>query len=185
MKKKKVFKISLIVFSTIGLLIAGLAVYGYLYVKKAYNTEGKQFKNYIGYINPEEALLNSEYVLCDKENIKLTYNGASPYAFNGTKKKFRDSILSKYNHQVYTDSGYISFRFLVNCKGEAGWFEISEMNLDLKEVNLEDKMVSELLELTSNSENWNQLGSNKGGFIDYYMYILYRIENGKVTEILP
>jgi|TARA_B110000116_G_scaffold42963_1_gene35434 hypothetical protein len=144
-----------------------------------------KYQHYVGYIDQEKALLKSEYVLCDKENIKLTYNGAAAYAFKGTKKRFRDSILSKYNHTLYQDSGYVSFRFLVNCEGEAGWFEIVEMNLDLQEVDLNDKMVEELLKLTSEKQNWNKLGYRKDEKFDYYMYILYRIENGQITEILP
>ena len=57
-------------------------------------------------------------------------------------------------------------------------------DVHVMEIDLDDKMINELLELTSKKENWNQLGYEEG-FIDYYMYILYRIENGKIIEILP
>ncbi|MFD2530099.1 hypothetical protein [Polaribacter marinaquae] len=147
-------------------------------------TVENKYEKYIGYINPEKALLKEGKTLCNINDIKTTYSGAAPYGFKGSKKVFRDFILSNYNEKLYKDSGYVSFRFLVNCKGEAGWFEIIEMNLDLEEIDLDDKMINELLELTSKKENWNQLGYEEG-FIDYYMYILYRIENGKIIEILP
>ena len=31
-------------------------------------------------------------------------------------------------------------------------------------------------------ENWNPFGDNKN---NYYMHLTYRIENGKITEIIP
>jgi len=147
-------------------------------------TNQLKYQHYVGYIDQEKALLNNG-VLCDKENIKLTHHGPALLAFEGNKKRFKNFILSKYRHQLYKDSGYISFRFLVNCKGEAGWFTISEMNLNLEKTDLNDDMVNELLSLTSKKENWNILSYNDNVAIDYYMYIIYRIENGKVTEILP
>lgn len=143
-----------------------------------------KYQHYVGYINQEKAIINSGF-LCNKENIEYTHHGAAPIAYKGSKKNFKNTILSKYNHKLYKDSGYISFRFLVNCNGDAGWFEVAEMNLDLEEVNLDDKMVDELLNLTSEKENWNKLGYSKEQKFDYYMYIIYRIENGNITEILP
>jgi len=143
-----------------------------------------KYQHYIGYINQEKVLLNDGY-LCNKDEIYFTFKGAGSDGYKGTKKRFRDTILSKYKHQLYKDSGYISFRFLVNCRGEAGWFEISEMNLDLGEKNLDNKMVQELLDLTSKKGNWNVFGFNEKEGADYYMYLIYRIENGKITEILP
>lgn len=127
------------------------------------NSKESKYQHYVGYINQEKAIINSAF-LCDKENIEYTHHGAAPLAYKGSKKNFKKKILAKYNNHLYKDSGYISFRFLVNCNGNAGWFEVVEMNLDLEEVNLDDNMVNELLNLTSEKENWNKIGTAKKKF---------------------
>jgi len=184
MKKKKILKIALIVTSTIFIVFAGIILYGYLYFKKAYNTENKPYKNYIGYIEQNKALLNDKYELCNGGSLYHTYSSASLEAYKGSKKQFRDNLNTTFNTNNYTDSGYLNFRFLVNCEGNAGWFEIIEMDLDLKEKPLNPTMVNELFKFTSNSENWNVI-SYENTPQNYYMYTSYRIENGKVAEIIP
>ena len=184
MKKKKILKITLIVVSTILVAFAGIVLYGYLHIKDAYNTEGKPYKNYIGYIDQSKALLNNKYELCNEGSLYHTYSSASLKAYKGSKKQFRDNLNATFNTNNYTESGYVNFRFLVNCEGNAGWFEIIEMDLDLKEKPLDKQMVEELFKFTSKSENWNVISYDNAPQ-NYYMYTSYRIENGKVTEIIP
>ena len=124
MKKKKILKIVLIVITTILVLIGSLLLFGYFYFENAYNTENKPYKNYIGYIDQSKALLNDKYELCNEGSIYHTYSSASLKAYKGDKKQFKDAINSTFNKNEYTDSGYVNFRFLVNCEGNAGWFEI-------------------------------------------------------------
>jgi len=186
MNYKKVFKITGIV---LGAIILGFGLYvAYIYYnhKNAFDTTGKPYKNYIGYINPDTALLNSTYTLCNEGYIERTYNGAGLDAYYINKKEFRDQLALNYNGSEFTDSGYLNFRFLVNCEGNAGWFEIIELNLDLEETTLNPKMVANLLKFTSDSKHWNALKYTKEDLTyNYYMYVSYRIENGKITEIIP
>lgn len=184
MNKKKVLKIIASIIGAIIIIIGVFIAYVYYSYTRDFNTENKPYKNYIGYIDQEKALLNDVYELCGEGNLYHTYSSAALKAFKGSKKQFRDTILAEYNHQNYTDSGYLNFRFLVNCEGNAGWFEIIQMNLDLEETLLNEKMVNELLELTSNPKHWNIISYNDAPQ-NYYMYISYRIEHGKITEIIP
>ena len=168
------------------LSFAGLIGFGYYYYNQAHDTENKPYKKYIGYIDQEKALLNHKYELCGDAYIQRTYNGAALEGYFINKKHFRDQLNKQFSASQYQDSGYLNFRFLVNCEGNAGWFEVVEMNLDLEEQKLNSELVDELLEFTSNSEHWNILRYPKDNTpYNYYMYISYRIENGKVTEILP
>ncbi|MCD8414137.1 hypothetical protein LNI90_02945 [Tenacibaculum dicentrarchi] len=184
MKKKKIIKITLISIATLFVMIAGVLLYGYCYFEEAYNTENKPYKNYIGYIDQNKALLNNKYQLCNDGDIYNTYSGAGLKAYKGSKKQFRDALNANFNTNNYTDSGYLNFRFLVNCEGNAGWFEIIEMDLNLKEKPLNKKMVEQLFKFTSNPTHWNVIPYNNEPQ-NYYMYVSYRIENGKVTQIIP
>ncbi len=186
MKRKKIFKIIGIVLLTIILSIAGLIAYGYYYYNEAQDTENKPYKKYIGYIDQEKALLNDKYKLCGDAYIQRTYNGAALDAYYINKKHFRDEAFANFNTNTYTDNGYLNLRFLVNCEGHAGWFEIIEMNLDLEEQKLNLDLVKALLNFTAQSKHWNILSYTKTGeAYNYYNYVSYRIENGKIIEIIP
>lgn len=184
MKKNKILKKTAWFIGILLLIVGILFGIAQFKISKAYDVENKPYKNYIGYIDQENALLNNEYQLCNNGELYHTYNGAGLKAYAGTKKKFRDKITAKFNSNKYTDSGYLNFRFLVNCEGKAGWFEIIQMNLDLEEYPLNENMVTQLLELTAEPNNWNII-SYKNLARNYYMYVSYRIENGKITEIIP
>lgn len=184
MKKRKIVKIILYVISSVLVVVAGVFLYGYFYIKKAYNTENKPFKNYVGYIDQSKALLNNTYKLCNEGRIYHTYSSASLKAYKGSKKNFRDTLNKEFNTNSYTDSGYLNFRFFVNCEGNSGWFEVIEMDLDLKEKSMNSKLVDELFRFTSNPNRWNIISYDNHPQ-NYYMYVSYRIENGKVTEIIP
>ncbi|MEJ6791966.1 MAG: hypothetical protein QNK89_04335 [Lacinutrix sp.] len=61
-----------------------------------------------------------------------------------------------------------------------------DLDLDLEEQKLNSNLVKDLFEFTSQSKHWNILRYTKDNTpYNYYNYISYRIENGKVTEIIP
>lgn len=186
MKGKKIFKI---IGAIIGLvLLSASGLFGYMYYEHqdAYDTENKPYKKYIGYIDQEKAALNDTYELCGDGFIQRTYNGAALEAYAVNKRHFRNQLNKEFSIVKHEDSGYLNFRFLVNCEGKAGWFETIEMNLDLVEQKLNPNLVRELLEFTSNSNHWNILRYPEDNTpYNYYTYISYRIENGKITEIIP
>ena len=187
MNRKKVFKTIGIVLLTIIISITAITTYAYYTYQNKFSVENKPYKNYIGYIDQNNSLLNNKFKLCGDGFIQKTYNGAGLEAYYISKKHFRDQVVEKFNKKnKYNDSGYLNFRFLVNCEGNAGWFEIIEMNLDLVESPLNKNLVYELLAFTSNSKHWNILKYKKDNTpYNYYNYISYRIENGKITEIIP
>ena len=183
MNKNKILKRTIFILSSLTFVLISYLLYDY-YIKYSSSPDiENKYSHYIGYLDPETTLLNDQE-LCDNQKIYATHHGAPEYAYTINKKHFRETILSEYNSKDFKDSGYLNFRFLVNCQGKAGWFEINEMDLNLEKTNLNDKMVDKLLALTSNEKHWNTLRV-KGEPKNYYMYILYRIENGKITEILP
>lgn len=184
MKKRKILKTVLYFIGALLLfgVISFATLYYFAYGK--FEVDTQKFPHYVGYINKEKALLNDVYELCDKGALYKVHHGAPEDAFEGSKKQFRNYIITHYENKSYNDSGYLNFRFLVNCEGNAGWFEIIEMNLQLEETKLNQNMVQQLFKLTSNPENW-AVFTYDGQPRNYYMYISYRIENGEILEILP
>lgn len=82
------------------------------------------------------------------------------------------------------ENGYITVRFLVNCEGKTGFFSVQQMNEEYKEVIFDKKFSDQILSFTKNLDGWIPM-EVEGRTWDYYQYLTYKIENGKVSEILP
>lgn len=183
MKRKKIFK-------AIGFFLASLLfVFGcfvaYIYYNMHYSLfpdEGA-FKHAAHYINPDEAILNENFKICNENYILQYYNQSQvlPY-FNG-KNGFRNYINENYQNQKYSDSGYFNIRFIINCEGQAGRFITHENNLDLEPHTFNSDLKKQLINLTT-SVKWNPVFIRNKNW-DAYMYVSYRIENGEITEIIP
>ncbi|GEN71755.1 MULTISPECIES: hypothetical protein [Chryseobacterium] len=58
------------------------------------------------------------------------------------------------------------------------------MNTDLKETGPDKELEDRLLRFTKSLDGW--MPKEKKGFkAGYYQYLTYKIENGKVSEVLP
>lgn len=183
MNKKKILKIFGIVLGSITLIIAILVCWSYYMFVYSLVPEKEPFKHSADYINPEKALLNDGFEVCN-ENFILQYYNPERATYSEGKNGLRKFILSNYNSKNYTDSGYLNFRFIINCKGLAGRYVIHENNLNLEPKVFNEDLKNQLFQLTSQLKKWNP-NFTHNEFRDSYMYISYRIENGKITEILP
>lgn len=168
------------------MVIAFIGFSSYIY----YNYYGKfkadenKYPHYIGFIDQSTALLNNTFQLCGDGEIIKIHHGAPFDAYQNNKRTFSENVLKVYNNKGYKDSGYINFRFLVNCEGNPGWFEIIEINEDYVEISHSKEMVAQLLKITSDPSHWaiyivDEIPRN------YYHYVSYKIENGEIIEILP
>lgn len=183
MKLKKVFKIIGIVVAAIVLLIA-IAI-GYIWYQYKFTLLPKsgEFSNSSHYIDPEKALLNKDFLVCNEQRI-LQYYNSERATYSKGKNNLRKFILENYQNKYHSESGYLNIRFIINCKGEAGRYIIHENDLDLNPKEFSESLVDQLFFLTTELKKWNPNYYNEA-YYDSYMYISYRIENGEITEIIP
>ncbi|AWX44734.1 hypothetical protein HME9304_01737 [Flagellimonas maritima] len=167
------------------MVVATIALIWTPEVKKNHEslTGVKKHEHDIGYIDPSKARLNKGFHVCNKSRIFQYYNPEKATYSKG-KNGLRRFILENYKNKNYNDSGYLTIRFVINCKGKAGRYIIHENDLNLMPKHFDPDLVEQIFELTSKLEKWNP------NFIfeeyrDSYMYLSYRIENGEITEILP
>ena len=184
MNWKKTIKITALVIGFLVLAFVAYSSYIYYSYYGKYATDEEKYPNYIGFIDSNTALLNQTYSLCGDGTIHKTHHGAPFDAYEGNKRTFTESVLKTYKNKGYTDSGYVNFRFLVNCEGNPGWFEIIQINQEYEEVSLNKQMVDQLLNITSDPSHW-AIYSSDGIARNYYHYVSYKIENGEITAILP
>lgn len=82
-------------------------------------------------------------------------------------------------------NGFVTIRFMVNCKGQAGNFEIYQIDNSHQNTKFDEKYVEQLLIFVKALDNWKIATYNKKLKLDYYTYFTFKIEHGKVTEIVP
>jgi len=183
MKIKKNIKITGIILGIIVVAITCLLGYSNYLFNTSLMPENGPFEHASHYIDPETALLNEGFNVCNDNYIAQYYNSTElPYP-NG-KNGFREYINLAYVNNNYSDSGYLNIRFIINCKGEVGRFVIHENNLDLEPNAFNKDLKNQLFRLTSEAKGWKPTflwDENR----DSYMYVSYKIENGEITEIIP
>ena len=180
---KKWLKILLFFIGGVVLLVVASFGFLYYYYWGRHEADKEAFPNNVEYIDPSTALFNDGFEVCNESRIAQYYNPQRATYSEG-KNGLRKFILSHYVNRNYRDFGYLNIRFVINCKGEAGRYVIHQNSLDLEPTQLNEDMVAQLFELTRQLKNWKP-NYIRNEYMDSYMYISYRIENGEITEIIP
>jgi hypothetical protein len=184
MRLKKWAKLGLITLLALLLVCAAVFWYGYFYMtQKFVPNNAEKFTKRVAYIDPETALLNDGFKVCNEFWI-LDYYNPERARYSEGKNGLRTFILGTYENRNYTDSGYLNIRFVINCKGEPGRYTIHENDLDLEPHQFSANLKQQLFELTTKLKKWKP-NFTQGENRDSYMYISYKIEHGEITEILP
>ena len=130
------------------------------------------------------------FQLCNK-NLYIN-NPNNRYYYKGTRlenghENIRRAIKREYNPSIYQDqNGLVRVRFVVNCEGKTGLFEVDEMTLDYQLTDLDDSMSNKLLDITRTLGPWIPGMSSYANYpIDTYYFITYRIKNGEIVDIFP
>lgn len=177
--------VKIVLFSVLGILVIIGFGLGYLY----YSYEGKYESNLekhphsVGYLSEGNRDFSENYKRCNDNKPFGYYSSAGNKVYAKSKRRFKKNILAQFNHHNYTDTGILNLRFIINCEGNIGDMEVNELNNEYVLSKLNSQMVEELIQLTVQKENWNNIG--KANSNDVYMYLIYKIKNGKITEILP
>lgn len=112
------------------------------------------------------------------------YHGTQQFGYKGEKIAIIEKLKKENIYSEKMINGYITVRFLVNCEGKTGWFRLKHMNSDLKDIFLDEELENKLLKFTKSLNGWMPK-EIEGLKVDYYQYLTYKIENGKVSEVLP
>lgn len=141
------------------------------------------YNDQVGYLSPQNEDWSKNFERCGIGLPLGFYSSPAPYIFKENKGKFRKFIMENFNDNNFKDNGLLNLRFLINCNGEIGDVEVNELDFDFERMDLDDALVYRLKELSFRKEHWNYRLKDEPS--DYYMYLIYRLENGKVVEILP
>ncbi len=148
---------------------------------------GSPYLAHVGNIQPDSTLDDLSFTICF-ENYHTQYYSFDPghAGFTGEKPAieayFRQHF--QFDPSLAKENGYITIRFIVNCKGQTGRFRIKEIGLDYKPKKFKGGIAAHLLELTKKMQGWKP-GNYKDKDYDYYQYLTFTIEKGKILRITP
>jgi len=143
------------------------------------------YEDRIGYIDPGSAISDPEFQVCFEEVLFPYYYNRKPIAYIHGRDSLTNYFHASYDNQGITnESGYLTLRFVINCKGEIGRFQILETGIDYSEKKFHPSLVEELLNLTKNLKEWTAFSRGDSTF-DCFSHITFKIENGELVEILP
>lgn len=105
--------------------------------------------------------------------------------FKGGKGRLKTVLSEKLiSTKLAGASGYLTFRFVVNCNGEAGWFVTEEADLEYNKTEFREETKMHLYDILKAEKEWTYL-SVRNNPRDAYTYITFKLSDGTITEILP
>jgi hypothetical protein len=143
------------------------------------------YPNYVGDIEFNAETDNKDFELCNAIHIFQFFNIGDGLEYEGEKLVIEKEFVEKYKHEISkNETGLIRINFIVNCKGKTDRFRLISMDEDYNEKVFLKSITDQLLSITKNLNGWKVKKYN-GKESNYYQYLIFKIENGQLKEILP
>lgn len=140
---------------------------------------------YIGDIEFNKEIDNGNFKLCFEKHIFQYFNDSHGLEYEGEKVALEREFAKEYKSKfIKNETGSIRINFVVNCNGETDRFRLIAMDENYNEKQFDSSLTEQLLKITKSLKGWK--GKEiQGHTIDYYQYLIFKIENGQLKEILP
>ena len=150
----------------------------------------KSYPQAIGDINYNESL-DGDFLRCgtipgDTPNSFMnSYYGTGGLRYKGEMVAIKEHILAHYQSpKIKNQTGFITVRFLVNCKGTSGMFRVMSNDFDLVEFKFSEQITKQILQAVKTLKDWQPLAYH-GKTYDYYQYLTIKIIDSEIKEITP
>ncbi len=138
----------------------------------------------VAYIDPAQVLdKGTDFTPCDDDIVDY-YNGDPDAGPLGGKRALWNLFAQLDPELLSGQSGYLTFRFVINCEGKAGYFITEEVGLDFVRKRFPEPLVLHVYEVLSGFRKW-QSTSIRGEVYDAYAYVTLKLKDGELVEILP
>ena len=141
-------------------------------------------KHHVGVIEDNSIWKDDGFELCFEEKIFPGYYGRQNSGFSKSRDTLNNYFNDRYDNNGFTNiSGYITIRFIINCKGKIGRFEIKQVGPDFRNTKFNDYITNHILEMVKGIQTWNPVRF-QGYDYDSFYHITFKLDNGELTEIL-
>jgi len=110
--------------------------------------------------------------------------GKYPQSSTTLLKEAQQFLLKK--NESYSDSGYITFRFKINCEGKmVQKVQVLQTDEKYSSYHFDKNLVNELYTFIKTLDRWKTVKTKEGEPLLYKAFITFKIKNGKVVNIIP
>ncbi|HEX8660020.1 MAG TPA: hypothetical protein VF690_20925 [Hymenobacter sp.] len=86
----------------------------------------------------------------------------------------------------YTGSGYVTFRFMVDCAGyRQPMTEVLQTDATYHKTHFRPELVGKLYAFLQTLKDWRTVTTSDGLSANYFTYLTFNISNGKVVAVVP
>jgi hypothetical protein len=158
-------------FYTIGLLLFGVAARGQTIVLP----DGE-------YMDTTSARPSS----CAGFSVAHYYSVAGKYPRSSeTLRQAAQAFLAR-RHRAYQGSGYVTFRFIVDCAGRRQpRVQVLQTDAAYQRYHFPPELVSELYGFLQTLTEWRAATSREGRPVNYIAYLSFKMTDGKVVAVIP
>lgn len=140
---------------------------------------------------------SQKYILTDGEYMDTTTINDTAckdfivyyYQVGGKYLESSITVLKKvktFLHETYSGSGYITFRFRIDCDGRrTRRTQVLQTDENYKTYHFDKAFVNELYRFLNTMNNWKAATVGDHGTVSYIAFITLKIKNGKVINIIP
>ncbi|NUO00787.1 MAG: hypothetical protein HUU01_09235 [Saprospiraceae bacterium] len=126
-----------------------------------------------------------DFELCNEAKAKQYHNFNQGFQYQGEKQALKKVFAEAYrSKKMPGETGLIRIRFLVNCQGKTGRFRMMGMNENYEPKTFHTSISKQLLQITRNLSGWKLL-PNEQSPEDYYQYLIFKLKDGQLIEIMP
>jgi len=141
------------------------------------------YPNFIGDIEFDQSI-DGDFERCDPySNQYYGINGGVGY--HGEMSEIKQKFFNNYKTiNLNGQTGILTIRFVVNCKGQTGMFRIFSTDLLLNEFSFNNKIVTQFLNISKKLDGW-EVAEYDGNTYDYYQHLNFKLIDGELIEITP
>ncbi len=144
-----------------------------------------QYPSYVGDIEFNAEMDYKDFELCYAKHIFQYFNNSGGLEYEGEKSAIEKEFSERYKSEnIKNETGLIRINFVVNCKGKTDKFRLISMNENYEQKVFAKSITEQLMNITKSLKGWKGK-KYKEKEIDYYQYLIFKIENGQLKEILP
>lgn len=151
------------------------------------SSEPPNYLRFVGDIEPDAVVDDPGFTICSENGPVMQYfKTGEGFRFEGEKTALLKAIQSEYKPfgNAALPTGYVRIRFVVNCNGNAGRFRVLTSDSNFEPVNFDKELTNQFVHILSQLDGWKKMIKNETA-LDYYTYIIVKLENGIMKEILP
>ena len=152
-----------------------------------FRRRSKHNRTNIGYIDPYQTLDDhSDFKLCKSEAVIREYYSCKKRGeLKGGKGAWWRVLRKKLKpEKLKNESGFLTYRFVINCQGATGRFVVIGADLDYNEKEFNKETVEHLYDIVSKETDWQHCHGNYWE-LDSYAYITFKLKDGEIIELLP